>query len=105
MTFSNYQMIDIEWPMERDDLPPSAVVAVPSSLWSLGAEDFEPDGALDPVEEMDEDEAEEFWDEYEPSEAACDALDAAWASELKRLLLTKFGVEPRRIGSFQPEVV
>ena len=105
MTCTNYQVTDIDWPMEHIELPTSAIIAVPSSLWSLGAEDFEPAGSLDHVEEMDEDEAEEFWDEYEPSEAACDGLDEAWTSELKQLLLTKFGVEPLRIGSFRPEVI
>jgi hypothetical protein len=103
MTFSNYLTTDIEWPADSSELPSSAVVAVPSSLWSLGAKDFEPEGAFDHLDEMEEDEADDFWDEYEPSEAAQDALDAEWDREMKRLLRAQFGFDPKRIGSWRPE--
>ena len=66
--------------------PAEFKVAIPSWVWGAGPEDFEPEGVIEALEDLAEEEGFEMWDDYEPSEEAHEAFDKMFNEELMILL-------------------
>jgi hypothetical protein len=101
VSYTDFIVSDINWGNSNPMLPTEATVAVSHHLTGLGYEDFEPEGFSDSIDDLDEDEADAFWDDYEPSEQAQEAFEKEWDDEIKRLLQVKFGTAPLSFARLQ----
>ncbi len=92
----------IVWAEPNPGLPSEATVMLSNHLVLSGVEDYEPEGALDHLDDLEEDEVEEFWDDYEPSDAAAAAWDLEWDREIKAALEALHGHPVLSFAGYKP---
>ena len=97
-----YRVTGIVWANPTATLPANAIIKLSKHLVLLGFEDFEPEGFDDHLGDMDDGDADEFWDNYEPSDTAQAAHDAEWDGAVLEALKAQFGATALSVGGLEP---
>ena len=97
-----YRVDGIVWAAPSPTLPSDAIVMLSKHLVLSGVEDHEPQSFHDAFEELDEDDQDDFWEDYEGSDEAHAAMDAEWEQAVKDELEVQHGVKVLSFGSYAP---
>lgn len=96
-----FRVHGIVWAQRDPALPSEATVLLSNWLIDLGPEDYEPQGFLDQLERLDEEETDDFWDNYQPSAAAEAALNEDWDREIKTALAALHNQPPLSFSGYE----
>ena len=97
-----YRVDGIVWAAPSPTLPTDAIIMLSKHLVESGVEDHEPQSVHDALEELEEDEQDDFWDDYEGSDEAHAAMDAEWEEAVKHELEVQHGVKVLSFASYAP---